>query len=122
MSAYRGYGGKSLHAQSHGESFLSFFNNRLGGGGFYVFDEPEAALSPQRQLALLKIMHDLCQNPETQFLIATHSPLLLSYPGATIYSCDGESLEKIEYKETSHYEITKGFLDNPELYLKHLFE
>lgn len=116
MSAYTGYGGKSLHEQSHGESFLSFFNNRLGEGGFYIFDEPEAALSPQRQLALLKIINDLCKNPETQFIIATHSPILLEYPGAVIYSCDGDSLDKITYEETLHYEITKGFLNHSEQY------
>jgi predicted ATPase len=118
--AFDSYGGKSLHEQSHGESFLSFFNNRLGGGGFYIFDEPEAALSPQRQLSLMKIIHDLCKNPESQFIIATHSPILLAYPGAEIYSCDEGVFESIEYKQTKHYEITKGFLDNPELYLKHL--
>ncbi len=121
-SAYGSYGGKSLHAQSHGESFLSFFVNRLGGGGFYILDEPEAALSPQRQLSLLKIINDVCKNGETQFVIATHSPILLAYPGSTIYSCDGESLEMIEYEDTEHYQITKGFLDNPKIYLKHLFE
>lgn len=120
-ATYADYGGKSLHEQSHGESFLSFFKNRLGGGGFYIFDEPEAALSPQRQLALLSIIHDLCKNPETQFIIATHSPILLAYPDSVIYSCDGVALEKIKYKDTKHYELTKGFLDNPEQYLKHLF-
>jgi predicted ATPase len=120
--AYRSYGGKSLHEQSHGESFLSFFNNSIGDGGFFIFDEPEAALSPQRQLALLAIMHERCKNKETQFIIATHSPILLAYPGATIYSCDDGSLKKISYKETKHYEITKNFLDNPKLYFKHLFD
>ncbi len=118
--AYSPYGGKSLHKQSHGESFFSFFKNRLGGGGFYILDEPEAALSPQRQLALLIIINDLCKNPETQFLIATHSPILLAFPNSTIYSCDGSALEKIDYKKTDHYEITKGFLNNPEQYLKRL--
>jgi predicted ATPase len=117
---YSSYGGKSLHHQSHGESFLSFFNNRLGNDGFYIFDEPEAALSPQRQLTLLKIIHDLCKNPEAQFIIATHSPILLAYPGATIYSCDGKILNEVKYKDTKHYAVTKGFLDNPEQYLKHL--
>ncbi len=121
QSAYNSYGGKSLHEQSHGESFLSFFQNRLGTGGFYILDEPEAALSPQRQLALLKIINDLCQSPETQFIIATHSPILLSYPNARIYTCDGHALEAIEYKDTSCYEITKGFLDHTDQYLKHLF-
>lgn len=117
----KSYGGKSLHAQSHGESFLSFFNNRVGQNGFFILDEPEAALSPQRQLSLLVIIKQLCSSSNTQFIIATHSPILLAYPGATIYSCDGECLKKISYTETSHYQITKRFLNNPELYLKNLF-
>ena len=111
-----------MHAQSHGESFLAFFQNRLSSGGFFIFDEPEAALSPQRQLSLMAIMHDLCKNPDAQFIIATHSPILLAYPHATIYSFDSGSLQRIAYKETNHYQITKGFLDNPEKYFKHLFE
>ena len=120
-AAYASYGGKSLHEQSHGESFLSFFENRVGSGGFYIFDEPEAALSPQRQLALLSVLHELSKNPETQFIIATHSPILLAYPDSVIYSCDGKKLGTVNYKDTKHYEITKGFLDNPAQYLKHLF-
>lgn len=120
--AYAPYGGKSLHAQSHGESFLSFFKNRLGSEGFFIFDEPEAALSPQRQLSLLSIMHDMCKNPHTQFIIATHSPILLAYPHATIYSCDSDTLQSIAYTDTEHYKVTKHFLDNPERYLRHLFE
>jgi predicted ATPase len=118
---YRSYGGKSLHERSHGESFLSFFKNRLGGGGIYIFDEPEASLSPQRQLSLLYIMKELCKNPETQFIIATHSPIILAFPNSTIYSCDGSSLKHIDYQNTSHYEITKNFLENPEKYFNHLF-
>jgi len=118
--AYGPYGGKSLHKQSHGESFFSLFTNRLGSGGFFILDEPEAALSPQRQLSLLVIMHQLCKNQDTQFIIATHSPILLAYPGATIYSCDSETITKISYTETEHYRITKHFLDNPSLYLHHL--
>ncbi len=120
-NAYAPYGGKSLHEQSHGESFLSFFNNRLGNGGFFIFDEPEAALSPQRQLTLLAIIHEMCQNTNSQFIIATHSPLLLAYPDATIYSCDSGVLQQIAYRDTEHYQITKNFLDNPEQYLRHLF-
>lgn len=119
--AYDSYGGKSLHEQSHGESFLSFFNNRLGSGGFFIFDEPEAALSPQRQLSLMAIIHQMCKNTHSQFIIVTHSPILLAYPDATIYSCDGNVLRKIAYQETEHYQITKRFLDNPERYLHHLF-
>lgn len=120
--AYAPYGGKSLHEQSHGESFLSFFNGRLGSAGFYIFDEPEAALSPQRQLSLMTIIHEMCKNSHTQFIIATHSPLLLAYPGAIIYSCDFGTLKTITYEQTDHYQITKRFLDNPEYYLHHLFK
>ncbi len=118
---YAPYGGKSLHEQSHGESFLAFFNNRMGGGGFYVLDEPEAALSPQRQLALLRVIFDLCKHSDSQLIIATHSPLLLAYPGATIYSCDGPQLERVAYEDTAHFDITKHFLENPSHYLAHLF-
>ena len=119
--AYGAYGGKSLHNQSHGESFLSFFKNRINRGGFFILDEPEAALSPQRQLSLLVIINQLCKDFNTQFIIATHSPILLSYPRATIYSCDSNYLKKVTYRETSHYQITRDFLDNPDLYLKNLF-
>lgn len=120
--AYGPYGGKSLHQQSHGESFFSFFVNRLGSGGFFILDEPEAALSPARQLSLLVIMKRLCTHPDTQFIIATHSPLLLAYPRATIYSCDSGTLHEVAYKDTEHYRITKQFLDDPDRFLVRLFE
>ncbi len=120
--AYGPYGGESLHEQSHGESFLSFFKSRVGAQGFFIFDEPEAALSPQRQLVLLSIIHELCTDFHSQFIIATHSPLLLAYPGATIYSCDSSILTPISYTETEHYKITKKFLDNPSLYFHYLFK
>jgi predicted ATPase len=119
--AYDSYGGKSLHLQSHGESFLAFFKNRLGNSGFFIFDEPEAALSPQRQLALLSIINDVCKSSQSQFIIATHSPILLAYPNSTIYSCDSGSLQRIEYADTQHYQITKHFLDNPKRYFDYLF-
>lgn len=119
--AYLSYGGKSLHNQSHGESFFSFFKNRMGKNGFFILDEPEAALSPARQLSLLVLIKNLCQNSDSQFIIATHSPILLSYPNAIIYSCDNDYLEEISYTETDHYKITKQFLNNYELYLKNLF-
>jgi predicted ATPase len=119
--AYNSYGGKSLHNQSHGEGFLSFFQNRMGKGGFFILDEPEAALSPQRQLSLLLIINQLCKDFNTQFIIATHSPILLAYPEATIYSCNDHHLKKVTYTETSHYQITKDFLNNTELYLQKLF-
>jgi predicted ATPase len=120
--AYVPYGGKSLHEQSHGESFLSFFKNRLGNGGFFIMDEPEAALSPQRQLSLLVIINQMCKlDSTTQFIIATHSPLLLAYPNSTIYSCDSDTLSRITYTDTQQYKVTKNFLDDPERSLHYLF-
>lgn len=104
---YAAYGGKSLHHQSHGESFLSLFMNRFKDKSIYLLDEPEAALSPTRQLSLLKIMKDL--EHEAQFIIATHSPILLGYPNATIYSFDEGGIESIRYEDTIHYVVTKRF-------------
>lgn len=116
------YGGKSLHEQSHGESFLSLFLNRFNGRAIYLLDEPEAALSPQRQLVFLRIMYDLVKEEDCQFIIATHSPIILGYPNATILSFDNEEIEEIEYEMTGHYQITKYFLDNREKYLEELLE
>lgn len=119
-SIYDSYGGSSLHHQSHGESFFSLFKNRFRGGGIYLLDEPEAALSPQRQLALLKVMHDLVKEG-CQFIIATHSPILLGYPGATIYQFEN-TIEEVAYEDVSHVQITKYFMMNRERYLKQIFE
>lgn len=116
---YQRYGGKSLHTRSHGEAFLALFGNRLGEG-LYLMDEPEAALSPQRQLALLAQMADLVEAGRTQFIIATHSPILMTVPGAQIVSFDDATLPNISLEETSHYQITRGILDAPERYWKHL--
>lgn len=116
------YGGKSLHEQSHGESFLSLFLNRFNGQAIYLLDEPEAALSPQRQLAFLRIMHDLIKEQNCQFIIATHSPIILGYPEATILSFDDGEIEEIEYEMTGHYQITKYFLDHREKFLEEILE
>lgn len=105
------YGVNSLHECSHGESFMATLINRLSGNGLYIFDEPEAALSPARQLAALSAIHQLVQ-ANSQFIIATHSPILLAYPNATIYQLDGEGMRKIKYEETDHFMITKYFLNN----------
>ena len=118
--AYRSYGGRSLHEQSHGESFFSLFQNRFTERAIYLLDEPEAALSPQRQLAFLRILHDLTVQGNCQFIIATHSPILLGYPGATILSFDEGSIEEIGYEQTDHYQITKYFLDHREKFLKEI--
>ncbi|WP_277585010.1 AAA family ATPase [Psychrobacillus antarcticus] len=112
------YGGKSLHHQSHGEAFFSLFSNRFRGRGIYLLDEPEAALSPSRQLAFLRILHDLVQEDDSQFIIATHSPILLGYPEATILSFDEGEINEIDYEETDHYQITKYFLQNREKFLQ----
>lgn len=120
VSDMRAYGGKSLHEQSHGESFISLFANRFEQG-IYILDEPEAALSPQRQLTFLKIIHDLASSGHAQFIIATHSPIILSYPGAVLFSLDGDALQEIEYRDTKHFLITRDFLNSPERFFKHLF-
>jgi len=96
------------------------FIHRFKGKAIYLLDEPEAALSPTRQLSLLKIMKDL--EHEAQFIIATHSPILLGYPNATIYSFDGEEIESIRYEETIHYIVTKRFLNAPETIFSELFD
>jgi predicted ATPase len=118
---YGRYGGKSLHERSHGEAFLAVLQNRIGSG-LYLFDEPESALSPQRQLALLALMHDLVNTGKCQFLIATHSPILMTYPDAQIMSFDKAPLSAIALEETSHYQITKGILEQPGRYWKYLVD
>ena len=107
------YGGKSLHEQSHGESFLSLVLHRFYGNGLYILDEPEAALSPARQLTLLARIHQLVKL-NSQFIIATHSPMLMAYPNADIYQLDETGINPIQYEQTEHYRITKYFLNNRE--------
>ena len=114
------YGGRSLHAQSHGESFLSLVLNRFGSNGFYILDEPEAALSPSRQLALMCRIHDL-ESSGSQFVIATHSPILMAYPDADLFLLDENGISKTDYKKTEHYLVTKRFLDDPRRMLKTMF-
>lgn len=118
---FRGYGGKSLHAQSHGESFMALLNHRLQGNGLYLFDEPEAALSPSRQLSAISAIHQLVRE-NSQFIIATHSPILLAYPNAKILQFTESGLEEVAYEETEHYEITRNFLNRPEAMLRVLME
>ncbi len=122
VGASNSYGGKSLHHQSHGESFLSLLQNRFTRSGFYVMDEPEAALSPQRQLSFLVLLHDLLtDNDNIQFLIATHSPILLAYPGAQIFSFDGGEIHQISYSESQPFQLMSRFLAAPERYMNALF-
>ena len=115
------YGGRSLHKQSHGESFLALMLNRFGGDGIYILDEPEAALSPQRQLAVLSRIHDLVRD-SSQFIIATHSPILMAYPEATIYNFTADGIVETEYEETEHFQVTHDFLTNRERMLKILVD
>ncbi len=121
-SLFDSYGGRSLHEQSHGESFMSLILNRFRGGGLYILDEPEAALSPSRQMALLCRIHELVKQG-SQFIIATHSPILMAYPDADIYLADYDrKIALTEYRETEHYKLTRDFIDNPERMLSYLFE
>ena len=115
------YGGKSLHHQSHGESFLAIVQNRFGGNGLYILDEPEAALSPARLLTLLSLINDLVKD-NSQFIIATHSPILMAYPNAEILKFSEDGISATDYRSTEHYQITKQFLDNPQRMLSILFE
>ena len=116
---YQNYGGKSLHQQSHGESFFSLLKSRFWGNGFYLLDEPESALSPQRQLAVLALLYQLGQEG-SQLIIATHSPILLGLPGAAIYSFDGEAVHPVSYEDTESYQVTKMFLTHREQMLGEL--
>ena len=113
------YGGRSLHEQSHGESFLDIAVNRLGPRGFYLFDEPEAALSVRGQLALIRRMHELVLE-RSQFVVATHSPILLGYPEATILELSEDGIRSVGYEETEQVELTRSFLENPGRFLRHL--
>lgn len=120
IGANKSYGYISLHEQSHGESFFSVIMNRFRGKGLYILDEPEAALSPARQLALLSRMNDLIKQG-SQFIIATHSPILMAYPDAIVYELD-EGFKKVNYQDTEHYLVMKSFVENPEKMLKILME
>lgn len=115
-----GYGARSLHAQSHGESFWALLDTRFRGDGLYFLDEPEAALSPLRQLAAIARIHQLVKYGNSQLVIATHSPILLAYPYATIYLYDETGIHEVAYEETEHYQVTRSFLNNPERSLREL--
>jgi predicted ATPase len=119
-SAFAGSGTHGLHEQSHGEQFLDAAATLIYAGGFCLMDEPESALSVIGQLGLLRRIHELV-GQDTQFVIATHSPVLLAYPGATIYRFDDGGIAPIAYEESEPYTLTKSFLEAPERYLQHLF-
>lgn len=115
----RYYGGKSLHHQSHGESFLSLVESRFGGNGIYILDEPEAALSPNRLMRLMVLMDELVKN-NSQFIISTHSPILMSFPNAEIYELTEESIASVPYQSTDHFQITRQFVNHPERMIRYL--
>ncbi|MCG8571218.1 MAG: AAA family ATPase [Spirochaetes bacterium] len=115
------FGGKYLHCQSHGESFLSLLLNRFRGNGLYILDEPEAALSPSHQMTALSRIHQLV-NLSSQFIIATHSPIIMAYPNSIIYQLDENGFTQVNYEDTMHYQVTKSFLNRTELMLKELFD
>lgn len=111
--------GADLDANSHGESFLKLFQARFVPGGLYLLDEPEAPLSPLRQLAFLSMLKDMVQQ-DGQFIIATHSPILLAFPEAEILSFDGGAIQKVQYEQLEHVNLTRDFLKNPQSFLRHL--
>ncbi len=115
------YGGVSLHEQSHGESFLSIVQNRFCGNGLYILDEPEAALSPMRLMTLMAEIDSLVKRG-SQFIIATHSPILMTLPDAEIKELSQNGIKTVSYRETEHYQITKRFLDDPDRMLKYLLD
>lgn len=121
IKATHNYGNISLHNQSHGESFLSIVQNRFSGNGLYLLDEPEAALSPMRLMTLIVQMHSLLQN-NSQFIIATHSPILMAFPNAQILQFSQLGIEKVKYYETEHYKTTKLFIEEPEKMIHHLIK
>ena len=116
---YQRYGGRSLHTRSHGESFLEVFKNRIFKG-LYLLDEPDTSLSPQRQLALLSLLDGLVQRGESQFIIATHSPILLTLPDADIFCFDDPHLRLVDLQDTLQYQITHDILESLERYWKYL--
>lgn len=112
------FGGKSLVTQSHGQSILSLFRARYKIKGLYLLDEPETALSPKSQLELLTLLQDMGGAGHAQFIIATHSPILLACPGADIYSFDHIPLKRIGYEETDHFRIYKNFMADRNRYVR----
>lgn len=115
------YGPKGLHQQSHGESFLALFENRMRGRGLYILDEPESALSPTRQMSFLIVLKRLC-DAGSQFVIATHSPIVMAYPDASIYVLGEKGAKIVPYEETEHYRVWRTFLANHKKVVANLFE
>ncbi|MCU0491730.1 MAG: AAA family ATPase [Chloroflexaceae bacterium] len=112
--------GDGLDSVSHGESFFTLFKSRFVPDGLYLLDEPEAPLSPMRQIGLLSLIKMAVEEKGGQFIIATHSPIVMAYPGAAIYSFDGGHIRPVTYDEAEHVSLTRDFLNHPQRYLKHL--
>jgi len=112
--------GENMQAFSHGEAYLKILQMRLGDKGIFLLDEPEAALSPLKQLSLIFLIAEILKNKNTQFVISTHSPILMGIPDAWIYEIKEESMDRVDYKDTEHYRITSTFLNDPNQYLRHL--
>jgi predicted ATPase len=112
--------GSDLDANSHGESYFTLFKSRFVPNGLYLLDEPEAPLSPMRQVGLLSLIKTMVEEYNAQFVVATHSPILMAFPGAAIYSFDSEAIRQLAYDEVGHVSFTKSFLSNPQRYLRHL--
>ena len=119
IGVVKSYGGVSLHRQSHGESFMALVANRFGGKGLYILDEPEAALSPMRVMTLMAHMQRLVDD-ESQFVISTHSPMLMAFPGADVLQITEDCIERVDYRDTEHYQVTRRFLEAPERMLGYL--
>jgi predicted ATPase len=117
----KAYGGRSLHEQSHGESFLALLIHRFGPEGLYFLDEPEAALSAQNLLTCMRRMHELVDQ-RSQFIVATHSPILLAFPDALIYECGEDGLQRVGFDDAEPVRVMRGFLSQPERFLKLLLE
>lgn len=115
------FGGKSLHEQSHGEAFFAAIANRFSGNGLYILDEPEAALSPLRQMSMLVKIHELV-NQNSQFIISTHSPILMAYPSAKILELTASGMDEVSLEQTNHYSLMKQFFEDKDRLLHHLFQ
>jgi predicted ATPase len=120
LYAMRRQYGDNMQAFSHGEAYLNILQTRIQDKGIYLLDEPEAALSPLKQLSLIAFLLEVLKGGNAQFIMATHSVILMGMPGAVLYEIQEDGIQRMEYKETDHYRITKNFLDNPDYYLRHL--
>jgi predicted ATPase len=112
--------GENMLAFSHGEAYLKILQTRIANKGIYLLDEPEAALSPLKQLSLIAFILEVLKSNNAQFIISTHSPILMGIPGALLYEIRDDGIHRVEFADTEHYRITKTFLDNPQAYLRHL--